>query len=253
MDPAIYDRMAEIDGEHWWFAARREIVARLIADRVRPRPGARILEVGAGTGSNLAMLQRFGRVDAIEPDAGARALAASRSGVAVGGGSLPDDGKALPDGHYDMIVLLDVLEHIDDDRAALRLLLAKLAPGGKLVLTVPAMPWMWSLHDVAHHHKRRYTVVTLCQALMESGYRLDHMSHFNTLLFPLIAGIRLWGPRFGRLAADDAMPSRPVNWLLRRIFAAERYFVTRATVPFGVSLLAVAEAPPEEPPAPTGG
>ncbi len=102
-----------------------------------------ILEVGAGTGSNLSMLQGFGWVDAIEPDEAARALASRRGGIAVGGGLLPDRVE-LPDGRYDMIVLLDVLEHIENDRGSLQVLKRKLAPGGRLVLTVPAAPWLWS-------------------------------------------------------------------------------------------------------------
>src|ERR1700712_2181065 len=114
MDRAIYDRMAEIDGEHWWFSARRRIVSALIAAQTDLKPGARILEVGAGTGSNLLMLARHGRIDAIEPDEAARALASKRGGIPVKGGMLPD-GVVLEDDAYDLIVLLDVLEHIADD------------------------------------------------------------------------------------------------------------------------------------------
>ena len=240
MDRAIYDRMAEIDGEHWWFAARRRIVAALIARQAPLKPGARILEVGAGTGSNLAMLQGFGRVDAIEPDEAARALASRRGGFAVGGGMLPD-GVALEDGRYDLIVLLDVLEHIERDRASLQVLRTKLAPGGRIVLTVPATPWLWGAHDVAHHHKRRYTAATLRDALFDGGFRVRHMSHFNSLLFPIVAATRAAARMTKREGRDDAMPPAGLNALLEHIFAAERYWVTRGTLPFGVSLLAVAE------------
>jgi SAM-dependent methyltransferase len=240
MDREIYDRMAEIDGEHWWFAARRDIVSRLITTQARPPKQARILEIGAGTGSNLAMLQTFGEVEAIEPDDGARALASKRSGIAVKGGLLPD-GVELEDGRYDLIVLLDVLEHIDDDHGTLRVLTRKLTPGGKIVLTVPAAPWMWSSHDVAHHHKRRYTAGSFRAVLKGAGLRIRHMSHFNSLLFPPIAAVRLIGKLTGREGGDDGMPSPPVNTLFRHIFGAERYWATWASFPFGVSLLAVVE------------
>jgi SAM-dependent methyltransferase len=240
MDRAIYDRMAEIDAEHWWFAARRRIVAALIERQVPLKPGARILEVGAGTGSNLAMLQRFGRVDAIEPDAGARALASRRGGIEVSGGLLPDRVE-IADGRYDLIVLLDVLEHIDQDVASLRMLRRKLAPGGRMLLTVPAAPWMWSAHDAAHHHKRRYTATTFRRAFAESGFRVRHMSHFNSLLYPLIAAVRVAGRLTGREGGDDAMPSAPVNTLLEHVFAAERHWVTWGALPLGVSLLTVVE------------
>jgi len=240
MDRAIYDRMAEIDAEHWWFSARRRIVSALIKRQAPLKPDANILEVGAGTGSNLAMLQGFGRVDAIEPDEAARALASRRGGIAVGGGLLPDQVE-LPDGRYDLIVLLDVLEHIENDRASLRVLKRKLAPGGRLVLTVPAAPWLWSTHDVKHHHKRRYTKRTLHDALFDGGFHIRHMSHFNTLLYPVVAAARIVGKITKREGDDDAMPPTGFNTLLERVFAAERYWVTRSALPFGVSLLAVAE------------
>jgi SAM-dependent methyltransferase len=240
VDRAVYERMAEIDGAHWWFAARRRIVTELIRAHAPAARPLRILEVGCGTGSNIAMLEGFGRVDAIEPDDGARALAARRSGLAVKGGYLPD-GVTLEDGAYDLIVLLDVLEHIPGDREALSALRAKLAPGGRIIVTVPAMPWLWSAHDAAHHHQRRYTGRTLAAVFEASGFRLRHRSHFNTLLFPLIVAARGAGKLLRREGGDDRMPPRPVNRLLAALFGAERHWVARAAVPFGVSLAAVAE------------
>lgn len=239
MEREIYDRMAEIDGDHWWFVGRRAIVGRLI-DRFAPegRPLA-ILEVGCGTGSNIPLLQTYGTVDAIEPDDGARDLSTRRTGVAVKGGYLPD-GVKLEDGAYDLIVLLDVLEHIPEDRPALSALRRKLKPGGRLLLTVPACPWMWSAHDVAHHHQRRYTLASLKSVLKGSGFELIHHSHFNSLLFPLIAGVRLVGKLTGRAGGDDAVPAKGVNRLLSRLFGGERYLVDRVSVPFGVSIAAVA-------------
>ena len=240
MDRATYDRMAEIDGSHWWFVARRAIIDRLIRDQVAPRPGATILEMGCGTGSNIALLQRFGQVDAVEPDDAARALAAARTGVAVKGGLLPD-GVELADGRYDLIAMLDVLEHIPGDHAALAALRPKLAPGGRILVTVPASPWLWSAHDVAHHHQRRYTAATLRAVFEGAGYRVRHLTHFNSLLFPLIVAARAVGKLTRREGGDDALPPAPLNGLLRRLFAAERHWVGRRTLPFGVSLAVVAE------------
>lgn len=243
MDRSVYDNMAEVDGRHWWFVARRRIIETMIAERIRPEPEARILEVGCGTGSNLALLRTFGEVEAIEPDAEARAFAQRRSGVPVRGGTLPG-GADLEDGAYDLVTLFDVLEHIPDDRGALSELSRKLKPGGRLLLTVPAMPWLWSGHDVAHHHHRRYTAASLRQVLAESGLRAVHLTYFNSLLFPLVAGARAWGKLSGREGGDDAIPPAAVNGALRSIFAAERHFVSRYTLPFGVSLAVIAEPAP---------
>lgn len=240
MDRAVFDRMAEIDDEHWWFAARRGIIAGLIERQAARGRRLRILEVGCGTGSNLALLQRYGEVDAIEPDDPARALATSRSGLAIKGGLLPD-GVLLDDGAYDLIVLLDVLEHIPDDRGTLAALRGKLAPGGRLLVTVPAAPWMWSAHDLAHHHQRRYTAKTLEHVFRAAGFRVRYRSHFNTLLFPLIAAARLAGKLLRREGGDDAIPPRPLNRLLTGLFGAERHLIGRGRFPFGVSLALVAE------------
>ncbi len=240
MDRAIYDRMAEIDKDHWWFVARRKIIDRLIRDQVPLKSDARILEMGCGTGSNIALLQRFGVVDAVEPDDPARALATERTGVAVKGGLLPD-GVDLADGRYDLIAMLDVLEHIPGDREALAALRPKLAEGGRILVTVPASPWLWSAHDVAHHHHRRYTPETLRAVFEAAGYRARHMTHFNTMLFPLVVAARAVGKLLKRGGGDDAMPAKPVNALLESLFAAERHWVGKRTLPFGVSLAIVAE------------
>lgn len=240
MERAVFDRMEAIDSEHWWFVARRRIVAGLVAAFAPKRP-LRLLEVGAGTGSNLAMLQTFGTVDAIEPDEGARAIAAARSGIAVGGGYLPG-GVDLPDATYDVVLLLDVLEHVEDDLGALQLLRRKMAPGGRLILTVPAAPWMWSGHDVAHHHHRRYTRATLEAVVRRAGLTPRHVTHYNTLLYPLVAAARVVGRLTGRTGGDDAMPAPPANRVLTAVFGAERWWTAKVRMPFGVSLAMVAEA-----------
>jgi SAM-dependent methyltransferase len=240
MDRAIYDNMAKIDEDHWWFVARRKIIASLVEQQVRPAPGARILEIGAGTGSNIALLQRYGVVDAVEPDDDARAFATARTGVAIKGGLLPD-GVDLADGAYDMIAMLDVLEHIRGDQEALAALAPKLAPGGRILVTVPANPWLWSPHDVAHHHQRRYTARTLRDIFNAAGFRVRYMTHFNSLLLPLVVAARAVGKLTGREGGDDAMPGATVNHVLQATFAAERHWVGKHPLRFGVSLAAVAE------------
>jgi len=240
MERHVYDRMAEIDRDHWWFVGRRKILTALI-ERWRPKRGPlHILEVGCGTGSNIAMLQRFGPVDAIEPDDYARAFAANRTGIQIKGGYLPD--VPLEDGRYDLIVLLDVLEHIPDDKGALIALKPKLAPGGRLMLAVPAMPSLWSGHDVAHHHQRRYTVRTLEAVVRAAGFRVLRRTRFNSLLLPAIVGVRLLNRLLGREGGDeDRIPPAPINRLLGLMFGAERHVAVRGLFPAGVSLALVAE------------
>ena len=241
MERIVYDRMAELDERHWWYRARREILGDLIERRIDLPGEARILEVGCGTGHNLPMLKRFGRVDAIEVDAAARAIASKRLGHAVMDSPLPEL-TGVADRSYDLIAILDVIEHIDEDLRGLNSLRRKLKPGGKILITVPAFPWMWSAHDVVNHHKRRYTRRTLRRLVEGAGLKLELMSWFNSLLFPLAAAARLSGRITGKEESDDKLPPAPVNRLFEAIFGLERYAIGRLPFPPGVSLVAVASA-----------
>jgi SAM-dependent methyltransferase len=242
MERKVYDQMAELDSRHWWFTARHRILEGIIERIVKPPRDARILELGAGTGHNFSMLARFGRVEASELDQGARRLASERLGRAVVEAALPDL-SMFPAAAYDLIALLDVLEHVPDDRASLASIKDRLKPGGALLLTVPINPWMWSAHDVAHHHHRRYRKREIRRLALDAGYDIELLSPFNSLLFPPIAAVRLVGKLTGKDDSDDAMPSAPVNKVLDLIFGLERELVGRVPLPFGVSLVAVLRRP----------
>jgi SAM-dependent methyltransferase len=241
MERVVYDQMAQLDELHWWYRARREVLASLIERVVRPPPGAQVLEVGCGTGHNLPMLERFGHVDAIEIDPAARAIAEKRLGRPVSGAKLPAL-TGIPRGHYDLIAALDVVEHIDDDRAALRALARCLKPGGKLLVTVPAHQWMWSAHDDLNHHKRRYSKRGLARLINDSPLRLDAVGYFNSLLFPLAVGARLASKLTGSGSGGESLPPKPVNYVFERCFAAERRLIGTVPLPPGLSLFAVASA-----------
>lgn len=239
MERIVYDRMAEIDGRHWWYRARREILSRLIATRVQPPAAARILEIGCGTGHNLDMLGRFGTVDAVEMDDAAREMASERLGRPARMATLPEL-QCVERGVYDLVALLDVLEHVEEDRASLVSIAERLRPGGKVLLTVPAHPWMWSAHDVVNHHKRRYTKKGFRQILEAAGLKVELLSYFNSLLFPLAATARLAGRLTGKEDSDDKLPSAPVNKAFELLFGLERYAIGRVPFPPGVSLVAIA-------------
>lgn len=241
MERIVYDRMAEIDGRHWWYRARREVLAALIAREIALAPGARILEIGCGTGHNLDMLGRFGTVDAVEMDDAARAVATERLGRPALMSTLPDL-PGVATGAYDMVALLDVLEHVEEDRASLESIAARLKPGGRILLTVPAHPWMWSAHDVVNHHKRRYTKSGLRAVIEAAGLKVELLSYFNSLLFPLAAAARLAGRVTGKEDSDDRLPPAPVNKAFEFLFGLERYALGRVPFPPGVSLVAVASA-----------
>ena len=242
MERKVYEQMAKLDGSHWWFTARRRILDGLIERVVKPPKDARILELGAGTGHNLAMLSRFGTVEASELDPVARELASERLGREVKEAALPDL-SMFPADSYDLVALLDVLEHVPDDKASLASIMTRLRPGGALLLTVPANPWMWSAHDVAHHHHRRYRKAQIEKLARDAGYGIELLSPFNSLLFPPIAAVRIIGKLTGKDDSDDAMPGDLVNRTLDRVFGLERSLIGRVPMPFGVSLVAVLRRP----------
>ncbi len=241
MERAVYEAMADLDQRHWWYRARREVLAQLIRRRVRPPPRARLLEIGCGTGHNLAMLSQFGTVDALEVDASARALAEKRLGRKVFDAPLPEL-SGVPEQTYDMVAALDVVEHIEDDVATIDGIARRLRRGGRLLVTVPAHQWMWSAHDVVNHHKRRYSKRALKALITGSQLRLEAIGYFNSLLFPVAVAERLAAKLRGKEEADLSLPPAPINQALERVFAAERALIGRVPLPPGLSLFAIASA-----------
>ncbi len=240
MDRIVYDRMAAHDSTHWWYRARRDILADYLTRYGDVPAGARILEIGCGTGHNLPMLAKFGSVEAIEIDPAARAIASERLGQPVGDAPLPEL-PGVERGAYDLVAVLDVVEHIEDDVAALAAMKSLLKPGGKILIAVPAHQWMWSAHDVVNHHHRRYSKATLKTAIERAGLKPDKLGYFNTLLFPLAAAARIAGRMTGRDDSDDSPPAKPLNTMFEAIFRLERHLVGRLPMPPGVSLVTLAK------------
>lgn len=239
MDRIVYDRMAAHDSTHWWYRARRDILADYLTRYGGLQDEARILEIGCGTGHNLPMLAKFGHVEAIEIDPAARAIASERLGRPVGDAPLP----ALPGverGAYDLVAVLDVVEHIADDVAALAAMRTLLKPGGAILIAVPAHQWMWSAHDVVNHHHRRYSKASLRTAIKRAGLRADTLSYFNSLLFPLAAAARVAGKVTGREDSDDSPPAKPLNAVFEAVFRLERHLVGRLPMSMGLSIVTLA-------------
>lgn len=233
-----------VEDRHWWYRGRRRVVGRVLAGLGLP-PGARILDAGCGGGGNLAALARFGEVTGLEPDAGARTAARARGLGAVVEGGL----EALPfeDGSFSVATALDVIEHLDDDRGALGELRRVVVEDGFLVVTVPAYQWLWSPHDVANEHRRRYARRQLVTVAESAGWRPMQTSYFNSLLLPIVAVRRLWQRRrLGEQAPPVSDFERTPAWvdgLLELPFRVEAAMISAGVqLPAGLSLLGVFRA-----------
>jgi SAM-dependent methyltransferase len=251
VDAHLYPEMAKLEEYHWWWLARRTLLKRFLKRFPKPSSAQQeisILEAGCGTGGNLKMLSQFGEVYGMELDDVARSIAINRQIGEIRAGRLPDQ---IPFGEktFDWVVLLDVLEHLDDDKGALKALFERVKPGGHLLLTVPAYMFLWSEHDQSHQHKRRYVKNQLRQRVEEAGFQIQFLSYYNTLLFPLIAAIRIFKNRIKKTGEacekgdDTKAPNAIVNRILQSVFASERFFLGPMSFPFGVSLIVTAKRP----------
>lgn len=241
MDRSVYERFWELEQAHFWRVGRRRFLLELIEQHVPPAAQTRrLLDVGGACSILSQELARFGEVTMVEPDEPTAAFAKEQFGLDVRVGRLPDQ---LPvEGLFDVITLFDVIEHVDDDLAALRAVRELLRPGGLLVVTVPALMMLWSDHDVANHHFRRYEKQQLSSVLERAGFSIERLTYFTSLLFPLVALQRLAGrlrPSKEKPEYDVKVPSAPVNQALLGAMTVERNLMRRFDMPIGSSLVAV--------------
>ncbi|MEZ5977726.1 MAG: class I SAM-dependent methyltransferase [Planctomycetota bacterium] len=230
-----------LNTDHWWFRARRTIFARVLDDHFRREGTPRILDLGPGSGVNNDVLVPRGRVTALDlsPISLARCI-----------GDLPIDGVLADatrtpflDGSFDLVCALDVIEHIDDEDAIVAEARRVVAPDGLFLFSVPAYQFLWSRQDVLNHHKRRYTRPRLRALVERHGFHIEHLTYFNTLLFPPIAAFRLLSKPFTRrhveVGTSDLSVGTPLGLdrVLYGLFAGEGGWVTRRSLPFGVSIL----------------
>jgi SAM-dependent methyltransferase len=243
METYTYQLMRELEEKHWWFVARRNILQSTLSTLQLPK-SSNILEVGCGTGGNIAFLRKFGELICVESDNSAAKLARERNLVPILSGALPNEMPVF-NRQFDLIVLFDVIEHIDDDGESLRVLCKLLNPGGRIVLTVPAFSYLWSQHDEENHHKRRYSRKSLSSLVLSNGLSLDYISYFNFWLFPLVASLRAIRKiiPYKESWQDMKLPAAFPNQILESIFKSERHLIGKRYLPFGMSLVAIISGP----------
>ncbi|WP_047548500.1 class I SAM-dependent methyltransferase [Methylotenera sp. G11] len=238
MNPEVYLQMESVEREHWWFQGRRAIISHVIGKMDLPQNPA-ILEAGCGTGGNLAILSQLGATCAFEMNDAALDIALKNAcGAEIHRGQLPD---AVPfqGRQFDLICMFDVLEHIADDVLAVEALSHRLAPDGYLFVTVPALPMLWSEHDVKLHHHRRYARGQLMRVMEQAGLAVSWVSYFNFSLLPVAVASRLYAKIRGIRPTGDELPPAFVNRVFAGMLSMERHMLFPGRLPIGLSLAAV--------------
>jgi SAM-dependent methyltransferase len=232
----------QAEDRHWWYRGRRRVLDAIISGlQLGSQP--RILDAGCGSGRNMLELARYGEVTGIELSDTSVSLARERHTGEVLKGSILDTPFASDS--FDLAVCLDVVEHLQDDVGALRELRRVVAPGGSLLVTVPAYERLWSTHDEVNHHHRRYNRRTLLQAAQEAQWRCVFTTHFNSLLLPVATLLRVLD-RLNTHATESSLdlwlPPAPLNSLLQMPLNLEAALIGKGLrIPAGLSLLAVLE------------
>jgi 2-polyprenyl-3-methyl-5-hydroxy-6-metoxy-1,4-benzoquinol methylase len=250
MKKEMYSHIQQVEQTHWWYVARRKIIFDWVLRLLAVYPNPRVLDIGCGTGFNLDYLQSRGYDHVVGLDFSTEALSFCRSRQLTQ--LICSDGTRPPlqQQSFDVILALDLIEHLEDDTQAIRSLANLLKPCGSLFIFTPAFQFLWGLQDEVSHHYRRYTATELRQKLAQAGLSITKLTYTNTFLFPLIwAGrraLRLAGNNIKGTSENDLHPGWS-NGLLQTIFAAERPLLRYMNFPVGVSLLCVAQklSPPK--------
>ena len=258
MNTAEFDRMFAIEETHWWYRGRRELVRDSLRRHAPSGRPLQVLDVACATGMSFRFLADLGQIRGIDISDETIRYCALRGIDRI----VKADAMKLPfaAGSYDVVLALDAFEHFDDDLAAMRETWRVLRPGGVLVATVPAFMSLWSPHDDAYHHKRRYRRAQFRERLQQAGFTVERVSYTTMTLFVPVFLLRRWrrlregasngaaGAAHGKqevaVVSDFAVPfPRPVELLASAITSAEVALERHVNLPFGVSLLAVLRKP----------
>jgi len=239
MDISAYKELSELQKKHWWFRARTNIISAVLSKYVKKSETRQIIEIGCGAGGNISLLKEFGHVSGLEMEPSVAEYAKKNTYADIRIGHMPDN---IPfNNKFDIACMLDVLEHIENDKEAVSAVHTMLSDKGLFVLTVPAYNWLYGKHDKILHHKRRYTKDVLIKLLSDNGFEILNASYFNTLLFPLVAAARVFEKivNSSGQAIGFQTPADPINFFLYSVFSLEAGMLSKISLPFGASLIII--------------
>lgn len=238
MNASMYQQFFLVQQSHWWFTTRKKIVLDTIDQFRHAHADEQILDIGCGCGVMLNSLKNLGPTYGLDMSDDAIHFCKEIFSGEVKKGYLPDQ-VPFPAERFTLITALDVIEHIEHDQESLKTLYNLLQPGGQAIITVPAYQFLWSKFDEMNEHKRRYTLGELRKKLQQAGFKIEKISYFNSLLFPLALLVRMLNKLLGRDGASDIeLPGKQMNALLGKIFGLEVALLRNLNFPFGVSIIA---------------
>lgn len=245
MEREEYERMYQLEDSHWWFAGKRRIAGKLLESASLRGSVAPLLDIGCGTGAMLRFLSRYGVPFGVDISEVAVSFCLERGLEGVCQASA----QSLPfgDSRFALVTAFDVLYHrrVDDDQIALRECARVLRPGGWLLITDSALPWLRSTHDEVTHARQRYGRAELRDKVRAAGFTVRRLSYSNTLLFPLVVAVRLagkWKSQQAQASDLKQLPG-PLNSLLRMVYGIEAEIIPRLSLPIGSTLVCLAQRP----------
>lgn len=244
MEIPEYKNIFENEETHFFYVGNHKVIISLIEKYTRDASKKlKILDAGCGTGLLANKMGQFGEVIGIDNNPEAVRFAKKR-GVNVSRGSV--NKLLFKDKSFDLVVSMDVIYHrAVDDQKALREFFRVLRPGGILILRVPAIRWLGTLHDKHVHTRERYSKEELGKKLERAGFAVEKLSFVNLSLVPLVLLRRLWEEIVKPKGSASAVAKFPqiLNSLLSFLLLAEARFLTRGNLPLGIGLVAVCRKP----------
>jgi len=238
LDPKYAEQYLEFFEKHWWWRARAELIIETL-QRLRPSTGWNyILDVGCGEGLFFPRLRQFGLVEGIEP---AWRMENERNADGNHIYTCSFDQNFQPPHKYSLILMLDVLEHLQDPIGALRHARELLEPNGTILITVPAFRTLWTNHDVLNHHFTRYTKAGLGQLTASAGLRIIEARYFFHWLYVAKFIVHIFEHAFHPESKLPHVPRAGINRFLYMISRAEQKLFGKLRIPIGSSLMAVVE------------
>lgn len=245
MSDDLLNTFFEVETKHWWWVARKKIVVNLLKKYLKNTDNL-ILDAGCGTGAGILYLQQFGDVYGVDLSPKAVDFCKKRGITKVKIGDVSD--LPFKDNFFDLVCLMDVIEHVSNDKLIIKEMCRVLKKGGILLMTLPALPFIYSKHDKEQGHFRRYSKQDLDKIFEGSGFKKMKVSYFNIFLSSPIIVIRLLsklGGPFTKLADYDSkinysiFKKRMINVVLTQIFSLESPLLNNINLPFGISLLTI--------------